>query len=66
MNGVKSNHIARAARYILADIRPFSRYVLGRSLRRYQLEPAEAILESVLHRRGLTFAVMMARQAGKN
>lgn len=35
-------------------------------LRPYQAEPARAILESVLSRRGLTFSVMMARQAGKN
>jgi len=62
----KVNRIARAARYILSDIQPFSRYVLARPLRRYQLEPAQAILKSVLHRRGLTFVVMMARQAGKN
>ncbi|MBC7264960.1 MAG: hypothetical protein H5T64_11490 [Chloroflexi bacterium] len=50
----------------LADIRPFSRYVVGRELRPYQLEPARAILDSVLHCRGLTFAIVMARQAGKN
>jgi len=40
--------------------------VVGRPLRPYQLEPARAILDSVLHRKGLTFTVMMARQAGKN
>jgi len=35
-------------------------------LRPYQLEAARAILDSVLNRRGLTFTVVMARQAGKN
>ena len=40
--------------------------MVGRPLRPYQLEPARAILDSVLHRKGLTFTVMMARQAGKN
>jgi len=51
---------------LLTDVGLFSRYVAGRSLRPYQLEPARAILDSVLHRKGLTFTVMMARQAGKN
>lgn len=44
----------------------FSRFVVRKPLRPYQLEPARAILDSVLHRKGLTFTVMMARQAGKN
>lgn len=51
---------------LLTDVGLFSRYVVGRPLRPYQLEPARAILDSVLHRKGLTFTVMMARQAGKN
>ncbi len=35
-------------------------------LRPYQAEVARAVLDSVLNRRGLTFTVEMARQAGKN
>ena len=35
-------------------------------LRPYQLEVGRAILDSVLHRKGLTFSVEMARQGGKN
>ncbi len=35
-------------------------------LRSYQCLPGRAIVESVLNRRGLTFTVVMARQAGKN
>jgi len=35
-------------------------------LRPYQSEPALAILDSITHRAGRTFTVMMARQAGKN
>ena len=35
-------------------------------LRPYQSEVARAVLDSVLNRRGLTFTVEMARQAGKN
>ena len=50
----------------LAHINIFSDLVIGRKLRRYQVEPAEAILDSVLRGRGDSFAVMMSRQAGKN
>ncbi|MEK7282121.1 MAG: hypothetical protein AAB037_07225, partial [Chloroflexota bacterium] len=35
-------------------------------LRPYQVEVGRAILDSVLHKRGLTFSVEMARQGGKN
>jgi len=35
-------------------------------LRPYQLAAGGAILDSVMNRRGLTFTVVMARQAGKN
>jgi len=35
-------------------------------LRPYQREVALAILNSVFHRRGITFSVEMARQGGKN
>ena len=55
-----------AIKYWLSDISHFSRLVLGRPLRTYQLEPARAILRSILHGRGHTFAVMMSRQSGKN
>jgi hypothetical protein len=44
----------------------FSRQVLRMPLRNYQLQVARAIMESVLRRQGLTFAVLMSRQAGKN
>jgi len=60
------SQLAAALRYWLSDISHFSRLVLGRPLRQYQLEPAQAILDSVLHGRGETFAVMMSRQSGKN
>src|SRR2546426_10708158 len=63
--GVTSPHSLQIARY-LSDIGLFSRHVIGRPLRPYQLEPARAILHSVVHGQGLTFTVMMSRQAGKN
>jgi hypothetical protein len=53
-------------RSLLADVETFSRHVLRVPLRPYQLEPARAVLDSVVNRRGLSFSVMMARQAGKN
>jgi hypothetical protein len=51
---------------LFLNIAHFSRFVIGRRLRRYQLRPAQAIVESVLNHKGLSFAVMMPRQAGKN
>ncbi len=50
----------------LCDISLFSKLVLKKPLRSYQLEAARAILDSILNHRGLTIAVMMSRQAGKN
>jgi len=52
--------------HAMSNIEAFSRRILRRPLRGYQLAPAQAIVDSVLNRRGLTIAVMMARQAGKN
>ncbi len=60
-------HRKRAAlRKALADVETFSRFIIGRPLRPYQLEPARAILASVLNQQGHTFTVEMSRQAGKN
>ncbi|MBI4197632.1 MAG: hypothetical protein HY533_00800 [Chloroflexi bacterium] len=39
---------------------------LQHTLRPYQIEVGRAILDSILHRKGLTFTVEMARQGGKN
>lgn len=35
-------------------------------MRPYQLEPAEAIIDSILNKRGLTFVIIISRQAGKD
>jgi hypothetical protein len=51
---------------ILSDIKWFSKLVVQRQLRNYQLAPAHAILDSVLHGKGLSFAIVFSRQAGKN
>ncbi len=50
----------------LSDVYWFSRLVVRRPLRAYQLAPARAIVDSVLHHKGLEFAVMFPRQSGKN
>ena len=55
-----------AFKHFLSSIDNYSRLVIHKPLRCYQLEPAQAILDSILHNRGLTFAIMMSRQAGKN
>jgi len=59
-------NLVQVIKAFLSDVKVFSRVVVRRPLRAYQLEPARAIVASVLGRKGLTFAVVMARQAGKN
>lgn len=56
----------RSLAVALRSIESYSRYIVQAPLRPYQLEPALAIVDSVIHRRGLTFTIMMSRQAGKN
>jgi Terminase RNaseH-like domain len=58
--------VTQAVKAWLSDMSTFSRVVTRKPLRQYQLEPARAIIDSILHGKGLTFAVMMSRQAGKN
>jgi hypothetical protein len=61
-----SNALTTAIKYWLSNIDTFSRLIIKRPLRSYQSEAAAAILQSIQYGRGHTFAVMMARQAGKN
>ena len=56
----------RAIKALFTDIELFSRKIIRRPLRPYQLEPARSIVNSILNRQGLSITVMMARQAGKN
>lgn len=44
----------------------FAQHASGLKLRSYQEQAARAIVDSVLQHRGLTFVVVMSRQAGKN
>ena len=50
----------------MTQIARFSAHILHRPLRAYQYIVAAAIVDSVLLHKGLTFGVMMSRQAGKN
>jgi hypothetical protein len=50
----------------LRKVDRFSEVFGGTRLRSYQLEAARAIVDSVLHRRGLSLVVMFPRQSGKN
>ncbi|MGB9879166.1 MAG: hypothetical protein ACPLRM_00265, partial [Anaerolineae bacterium] len=61
-----NSRLVQVIKAFLSDVRLFSKVVIRRELRPYQLAPAKAIVDSVIHRRGLTFAVVMSRQAGKN
>jgi hypothetical protein len=63
---VKVKPIEHVVRRLLSDISWFSRLVVEKPLRQYQLAPAYAILDSILNRKGLSFAIVFSRQAGKN
>ncbi|GEM_PF-1110930 len=59
---MRHDFLEAGLRRALQEPELFSARVLGRPLRPYQAEVARAVLDSVCHRRGLTFTVMMARQ----
>jgi hypothetical protein len=58
--------LRQAVRAWLSDIRHFSNLIIKRPLRRYQLEPVDAVLDSILNQKGLEFLIVFPRQAGKN
>lgn len=51
---------------ILLSIRLFSLLVIGLPLRPYQVEPANAVIESCLQQQGLEFLWVFPRQSGKD
>jgi hypothetical protein len=51
---------------ILREVPTFCQFLNGRKLRSYQEAVALAIVQSVIKRQGLSFAVMFPRQSGKN
>ncbi len=60
------NLIASAITQAIQDIEPFSRLILKRPLRDYQLEPARAAIHSVIARDGEQYLWRFPRQSGKN
>jgi hypothetical protein len=58
--------ITRAARALLSNIHYFSDLVIGLRLRRYQIEPIEAVLDSIIQGHGYEFLLIFPRQSGKN
>ena len=58
--------VAQAARRILSSPYLFSKYVIRLPLRKYQREPVEAAVDSILNKKGLEFIWVMPRQSGKN
>ncbi|MDX1664828.1 MAG: hypothetical protein R3272_13635, partial [Candidatus Promineifilaceae bacterium] len=57
---------SQAARQILHRIDLFSKLVVGVELYCYQLEPIQAVLDSIVYQRGDEFLLVFPRQAGKN
>lgn len=51
---------------LLRDIAHFTTHAGGITLRSYQIPVARAIIDSIVHHRGSTIAVMFPRQSGKN
>ena len=59
--------LTAALRPLFADVGEYSRVLLpAHQLREYQLRPGRAIAESIAGRRGMQFAVVFSRQAGKD
>jgi len=55
-----------ALRVALRDIQIFAEHLSGIKLRSYQTQVAQAVADSVVHHKGLTFVVIFPRQSGKN
>jgi hypothetical protein len=61
------SRLAETIRPLFLDLGEYSRVLLpGHRLREYQLRPGRAIVESIAGRRGMQFAVVFSRQAGKD
>ena len=60
------NPLIAALRKLLFGIRPYSRLVIGLPLREYQSVPVDAVIDSVVNKRGLEFLWVFPRQSGKD
>lgn len=63
---MSSDYAGAALQRALADAKTFSASVIGVPLRKYQIEPVEAILGAVVARLGGTYVLEFARQSGKD
>ena len=59
-------HLIAAIKELLRDIGKFCEHASNLKLRAYQMPVAQAIVDSVINKRGDTFVVMFPRQSGKN
>jgi len=59
-------YLVETIKAIMRDVGLFAEHAGHVTLRSYQLPVAQAIVESVVSKRGLTFVVMFPRQSGKN
>ena len=60
------SNLSSVIKPLFPSITAFTKHASGLKLRAYQVEVAQAICDSVIHQRGLTFVVMFPRQSGKN
>lgn len=63
------NHVTNLVellKKLLRDVVLFVRYTNGLKLRSYQESVARAVVNSVVHHKGLSFVVIFPRQSGKN
>jgi len=51
---------------VILSINLFSRLIVQLPLRRYQVGPADAVIQSILYRKGLEFLWVFPRQSGKD
>jgi len=58
--------LAQTIRNIAKTFDRFTSKGGGIKMRPYQLEPAEAIINSIINKSGLTFVIIISRQAGKD
>jgi len=55
-----------AFKWLLTGLSVFSQHASGTKLRSYQKQAGQAILDSVIKKRGMSFVVIFPRQSGKN
>jgi len=59
-------NLTNLIKQLLRDIVLFSQHASKLKLRSYQITPARAIVDSVIHKRGFSFVIVFPRQSGKN